>query len=262
MTTTPMTLQPRSGACAVALMLVAGAARAADDDFEPITPYRPSVSSPAQLPAAGQVELEFGGLQQRNDDSRRRSLPYLAKLAFDKEWGLLIGGEVHVWQRSGDDRAQGPGDTTLTLKRAWAVDAASAFGLEFGVKLPTANDAIGSGRTDWSVNTIYSRDFGPVHMDANLNALRLGLADAGTSRTQLGASASFSTALSERWGITGELSGTRRTGADHGAQVLAAVTYSTSKLLTFDIGVARAVRPTPATTSLFAGVVFPLAKLW
>ena len=99
-------------------------------------------------------------------------------------------------------------------------------------------------------------------MDANLNALRLGAADAGTSRTQLGASASFSTPLSDRWGITGELSGTRRAGTEYGLQVLTALTYSPNKLLTFDIGAARATNPKPATTSLFAGVVFPLAKLW
>jgi len=175
--------------------------------------------------------------------------------------GLLFGGEAHVWQRDGSDRAQGLGDTTVTLKRAWTVDDEPAFGMELGVKLPTAKDRIGSGKTDWSVNTIYSRELGPVHLDASLNALRLGAVDACTSRTQFGASASFSTALSERWGITGELSDTRRSGAEHGEQVLTALTYSPSKLLTFDIGVARAVRPTPATTSLFAGVVFPLAKL-
>jgi hypothetical protein len=247
---------------AVALMFLAGAARAADEGFEPITPYRPSVSSPAQLPAPGQVEFEFGGLQQRAEDARRRSTPWLFKLAFTKEWGLLIGGEARVWQRDGDNRGQGLGDTTLTLKRAWIVDEASAFGMELGVKLPTARDTIGSGKTDWSLNTIYSRDFGAVHMDANLNALRLGLVDAGTSRTQLGASASFSTALSQHWGITGELSGTRRSGVEHGTQVLTALTWSPSKLLTFDIGAARAMHPKPATTSLFAGVVFPLAKLW
>jgi len=66
------------------------------------------------------------------------------------------------------------------------------------VKLPTAKDTIGSGKIDWSLNTIYSRELGPVHLDANLNAVRFGAVDAGTSRTQFGASASFSTALSER----------------------------------------------------------------
>lgn len=250
-------------AASAALTLLTGAAdAAASDEFAPITPYRPSVSSPAQLPAPGQIELEFGGLRQRSDDARRSSLPYLFKLAFSPAWGLLIGGDARVWQRDASGRAQGLGDTSLVLKRAWIADQVSAFGVELGAKVPTANEPIGSGKADYSINTIYSRDFGPVHMDANLNALRLGLVDAGTSRTQWGASASFSGALTDHWGLTGELSGTHRAGADHSAQVLAALAYSPSKFLTVDIGIVRAPRPTPATTSLFAGIVFPLAKLW
>jgi hypothetical protein len=257
-----MTLRFHPAGCALIVLSLAGVASAADAGFEPVAPYRPSVSSPAQLPAAGQLEFEFGGLRQRSADTRRTGTPYLFKLAFDKAWGVLIGGEAHVWQRDAGDRAQGLGDTTLTLKRAWGAGEDSALGLELGVKLPTAKDAIGSGKADYAVNTIYSRDLGPVHMDANLNALRLGAVDAGTARTQWGASASFSTPLSADWGVTGELSGTRRSGAEHGSQVLAALSYSPSKFLTIDFGVARATRPTPATTSLFAGVVFPLAKLW
>ena len=254
-------LPARWAACVgSAAMLWAGAAQAADDDA--ITPYRPSVSSPAQLPLAGQLEFELGGLQVRAGDARRRSLPYLFKLAFSKEWGLLVGGELHVWSRAGSDEAQGLGDTVVTLKRAWIVDDANAFGVELSAKLPTANDRIGSGKADYGVNTIYSRDIGAVHMDANVNATRLGLVDPGTSATQAGASASFSAALAERWGITGEVSATRRSGAASGVQLLTALAYSPSKRLTIDFGVARAVRPTPAATSLFAGVVMPLAKLW
>ena len=243
-----------------ALTMPAAAIAAEDDDA--ITPYRPSVSSPAQLPVAGQLEFEFGGLHARVGDARRGSLPYQFKLAFSQEWGVLVGGEAHVWTRDCSGRSQGLGDTSVVLKRAWIVDPASAFGMELGAKLPTANDDIGSGKTDFTVNTIYSRDLGPVHMDANLNATRLGLADPGSSRTQLGASASFSTPLSEHWGLTGELSGTRRSGADSGVQLLTALSFSPSKRLTFDLGVARAVRPAPATNSVFAGVVFPIARLW
>ena len=235
----------------------------ADDDVDAITPYRPSVSSPAQLPVPGQLEVELGGLHARSDDTRRSSLPYAFKLAFSKEWGVVIGGEAHVWARDDSgNKAQGLGDTTLVLKHAWIVDDATAFGVELGAKLPTANDSTGSGRADYTLNTIFSRDIGPVHMDANLNATRLGVFDDGTGRTQFGASASFSGALSEHWGLTGELSGTRRSGVASGAQVLTALTYSPSKRLTFDMGVARAFRPTPATTQVFAGVVFPIAKLW
>jgi hypothetical protein len=247
----------------LALGALCSVAHAADaDDTDAITPYRPSVSSPAQLPVPGQLEVELGGLHARSDDTRRSSLPYAFKLAFNKEWGVVVGGEAHVWARDDSGKAQGLGDTTLVLKRAFLVDDASAFGVELGAKLPTANDDIGSGRADYTLNTIYSRDIGPVHMDANLNATRLGVFDDGTGRTQLGASASFSGALSDHWGLTGEVSGTHRSGAANGTQLLTALTYSPSKRLTFDFGVARAFRPTPATTQVFAGVVFPLAKLW
>lgn len=242
-------------------LMLAGTARAADDD-NAISPYRPSVSSPAQLPLAGQLEFELGGLRVRADDSKRSSLPYQVKLAFSREWGLLIGGEAHVWVRDAGGKLQGLGDTNIVLKRAWIADEASAFGMELGVKLPTANDRIGSGKTDTTLNTIYSRDLGALHIDANLNATRFGLVDAGSSRTQVGASASFSTPLSEHWGITGEVSGTRRSGAESGLQLLTALTWSPNKRLTFDVGLARAMRPTPAATSLFAGVVFPIARLW
>ncbi|VTU13827.1 hypothetical protein SRS16CHR_00785 [Variovorax sp. SRS16] len=242
----------------------AGAAHAADDDEgPPITPYRPSVSSPAQLPYPGQLEFELGGLRMSDGTSHRSSLPYLFKLAFSNEWGVLVGGDAHVWTQDNDlGRSQGVGDTTVTLKRAWIVDDASAFGMEFGVKIPTARDTIGSGKTDYTINTIYSRDFGPVHMDANLNATRLGLADPGSARTQLGASTSFSIPLSEHWGLTGEVSGTHRRGADNGLQFLSALTFSPNKRLTFDFGIAHAVRPRPAANSLFAGVVLPLGQLW
>ena len=244
------------------LLLVLSAEVQADDGYAPITPYRPSVSSPAQLPAPGQLEFELGGLRQSADGSRRDSLPYLFKLAYDRDWGLLIGGEAGVRLHDTDGRAVGIGDTTLTLKRAWNVEEGTAWGMELGIKLPTAKDSIGNGKTDYSLNAIYSHDFGPVHMDANLNGLRLGAADPGTGRTQYGASASFSTPIADKWGVTGELSGTQRSGVENERQVLAAITYSPTPFLTFDLGAARAPHPRPATTEVFAGMVMPLAKFW
>lgn len=244
-------------------MTLAGSGHAAENnDDAPITSYRPSVSTPAQLPVPGQLEFELGGLRVSDGASRRGSLPYLFKLAFSNEWGLLVGGDAYVWTRGEVGRFDGVGDTTVTLKRAWIVDDATAFGMEFGIKVPTAKDPLGSGKTDYTVNTIYSRDFGPVHMDANFNATQLGRIEPGSARTQLGAAISFSTALSERWDLVGEVSGTHRGGADNGLQFLSALAFSPSKRLTFDIGVARAVRPRPMATSLFIGVVLPLARLW
>jgi hypothetical protein len=99
-------------------------------------------------------------------------------------------------------------------------------------------------------------------MDANLNLTRLGAYDQGTGRTQTGASASFSTPVSERWGVTGELSGTRRADAASTAQVLMALSYSPTKRLTFDAGFAHGLNRASPDWSFFSGVVLPLGRFW
>jgi hypothetical protein len=227
-----------------------------------ITPYRPSVSTPAQLPAPGQLEFELGGVSARGADPRSDSLPYTFKLAFDKDWGVLLSGSAYVRQRGAGQDAQGFGDTTITLKRAFIVDDASAFGLELTAKAPTANHTIGSGKSDWTINAIYSRDFGELHMDANFNETRLGAPDPGAARMQTGASASFSAPLDEHWSANCELSGTANPGAPSTAQLLLAAVYMPSKRLEFDAGITRGLTPATPHWSLFAGFVLPLAKRW
>ena len=239
------------------------AAHAVDDDA--ITPYRPSVSSPAQLPVPGQLEFEAGGLHAKSAGVRRDSLPYQFKLAFNPEWGVLVGGEALVSLRdtgAGNSRTRGLGDTNVVLKRAFLVDDATAFGLEFGVKIPTARDVIGSGKSDVGLNGIVSRDLGSVHMDANLNVTHIGGAEAGTGSVQTGLSASFSHPLTERLSVTGELSGARRSGTSSTAQVLLALAYSPTKRLTMDIGLARGLNQASPDLALFAGLVIPVARLW
>jgi hypothetical protein len=232
-------------------------------DDPPILPYRPSVSSPAQLPVPGQLEMEIGLLGMKSDDGRRNSVPTTFKLAFNPEWGVVIGGEAFVSTPDGSGgRAHGLGDTLFVLKRAFVIDDATAFGLELGAKAPTAKDSIGTGKADYDVNGIFSRDLGSVHLDANLNFTRLGAYDPGSGRTQTGLSASFSTPLSEQWGLTWEWSGTRRHGADSTAQALLATSYSPSKRLTIDAGFAHGLNRATPDWSFFTGMVFPLAKLW
>ncbi|MBC7414348.1 MAG: transporter [Herminiimonas sp.] len=261
-------LTPTIPATTLALLLTLAAlhpsaADAAEEDA--ITPYRPSVSSPAQLPVPGQLEFEFGGLHIKSGGQRRDSLPYQFKLAFTPQWGLLIGGEAGVSLRDssvGSSRVRGLGDTSVVLKRAFLIDDATAFGLELGIKIPTARDAIGSGGTDVGLNGIFSRDLGSVHMDANLNVTHVGAIDPGTAPLQTGLSASFSHPLSERWSVTGELSGLRRSGTPSTAQALVALGYSPSKRMTLDIGLIRGLNPASPDLAVFAGIVVPLARLW
>ncbi len=246
--------------CVVVLGLACGSALAEDN---PVSPYRPSVSSPAQLPATGQLELELGGLAMHDDGMRRESLPMLLKLAFSDSWGVLLGTEALVQSRTDDgQRVRGLGDTTLTLKHAHALSEASALGLELTAKLPTARDVIGSGKADYTVNGIYSSDMGSVHGDFNLNLTRLGLIEPDSGRIQRGASASFSMPLAEHWSGTAELSGTARRGAGNTAQLLVAGGYSPSKRLTFDLGLAHGLNKNTTDWQVFGGVVLPITQLW
>jgi hypothetical protein len=251
--------------CSFSVVLLAEPVLAADNaaSEDAITPYRPSVSSPAQLPLAGQLELELGGLSSRSEQARRHSMPYQLKLAFSQEWGVSMGGELMLVANDGAGQVdRGYGDTTLVLKRAFIVNEQSAFGLELSAKAPTAAKALGSGSADYAINSIYSRDFGALHMDANLNVTRLGVAQADTGRSQTGLSSSFSTALSERWGITGEWSGSRRNGTKAQGLALFALSYSPSKRMTMDIGVSKGLTSSSPNLALFAGIVIPVAKLW
>jgi hypothetical protein len=234
---------------------------AADDSG--VNAYRPTVSNPATLPLPGQLELEFGGLHVKTGGARDDSLPYLFKLAFSPQWGILVGGDAHLWSRDeAGNRVSGNGDTTVTAKRAFLIDDTTAFGIELGAKLPTARDTLGSGRTDFTLNGILSQDIGTVHMDANLGATRLGGPDSGTARMQTALSASFSLPLSSDWTGMTELSGVRHGGEASTAQLLAAVSYSPGKRYAIDVGVARGLNSASQDWSFFTGFVIPVAKLW
>jgi hypothetical protein len=153
---------------ALALLLACGAGGALAAEAGSVTPYRPSVSTPAQLPAVGQLEYEAGFLGAKDGDARRDSIPVLFKLAFSEQWGVLVGGDTYVSARDGSGaRARGLGDTVVTLKRAFVLDSGTAFGVELGAKAPTAKHSIGSGKADYTLNTIFSKDIGKVHLDAS-----------------------------------------------------------------------------------------------
>jgi hypothetical protein len=257
-----MAIDMYSSRLLVPLFAVFTTLSAAADDLPPVTPYRPSVASPAQLPAPGQLELEVGGLSVKDGSDRRDSLPYQLKLAFSEQWGLLLGGEALVSDRMGGDRTSGFGDTGITLKRAFALDDQTGLGLELSAKAPTAKDELGSGKADYTLNGIFSKDIGAVHMDLNLNETRLGAIAPATGRMQTGWAASFSTAVTQQWTATAELSGTHQAHAPNTAQLLAALTYNPTPRLAIDMGVAKGLSSASQDWSFFTGLVVPLANFW
>lgn len=233
-----------------------GAVAAQGSDETPaVTPYRPSVSTPAALSAPGWLEFEGGGLRDRGSaGARRDSLPCTLKLAVTADWGIRLSGDAWVRQTDGSaPRLAGVGDSAVVLKRRFAIDDSSAFGLEAGTTLATGRHGIGSEHTDRTLNTIYSADLGDYHTDLNLWGTRVGDVDPGVSHRQWGWAASLSRALSERWGVVGEFSGTRQRGTETTAQVLMAASYNVSKSLTLDAGFARSMRSGVPDRQLFAG---------
>jgi hypothetical protein len=252
---------------AVCLLATSNLAVAVDDNAYVVTPYRPTVSTPANLSTPGWLELETGLQALGNPDSSRRdSLPYSVKLALTPDWGVRIGGELLV--RAPADfgvRAAGFGDTSLVIKRRFALDDSSALGLEFGANLPTGRNALhsGSGRSDYTVNGIYSSDFASHwHTDLNLALTHTGQADAGADRQQWAWAASVSHDLGGGWGLAGELSGLQQAGAVNTRQWLLAASYNPVSALTLDAGFAHAIGGNGPSWSVFAGATLPLGKIY
>ncbi len=255
----------RLGSVLLLLLACLPAAQAADEE-PTTTPYRPSVSTPAALSAPGWLEIEAGWQHDHAGAGvRRDSIPTTFKLAFSEDWGIRLGSEAWVRQRSEDKTVSGLGDTSFVLKRRFEIDDAQAFGLEAGVVMPSGRNGIGfgSGKADYGLNAIYSADFGGAwHTDVNLLATRLGQADPGASRTQWLFAASLSRQLDDRWGVVGEFAATRQQGADDSRQLLLAASYSVSKRLTLDAGAARSLRSGSSAWSAFTGLTWLAARVF
>lgn len=232
-------------------------------------PYRPTVSTPAALSSPGWLEGEFGGLLLRDragdaPGDRRASAPYTLKYAFTEDWGVRVGGEAFVHLRSDDgSRDAGFGDTAIVAKRRFAIDPASAWGLELGAAFATARPAlqIGSGKTDWSLNGIYSADLGAWHADANLLNTRLGARAAGQSRLQTLGALAVSRPVSDQWTAEAEWSGTRQRGASGTAQFLGALSRELRRDLVIDFGAARGLNHASPSWQAFAGVTVVIGRL-
>ncbi len=254
----------------IALVMLAGVMRAAwaAEDQSAATPYRPTVSNPADLSQPGWLEMEFGWQRIKggssSGDKRRESTPVLVKLAFSENWGILVGSELSV-RRTDTENAfyKGAGDTTFTLKhRIPTTTEGSAWGIEAGYKSPTAKDTIGSAKADTILNAIFSTDFSGNHLDLNLGASRLGAITEEQGRIQTNWAASLSRNLDDQWGLFGELSGSYQRGAPALSQFLAGASYNYSKRLVFDVGATTGLAKASQNWSVFAGVTVLLGKLW
>ena len=232
----------------------------AQDGGPAVVPYRPSVATPAELPAPGWPELEAGGAWAKGGDSARSfSSPVTFKLAWNDSWAILIGTDAYDWQRAYDgSTAHSGGDTTLTLKYKLPVNENLALGAEIGVALPTARPPIGTGATDWGINTIASFDYPGIHVDINVAGAHLGAVDSGQGPWQGGWAVAASHSLGEQFGVTGEVSGLVQRGTAAQTQGLVALNYNVSAALVLDVAIAAGLSRAAPDWKLMAGMTVRL----
>lgn len=250
----------RLAVSAVIVCLAGSAVAWAEDGGPAVVPYRPSVATPADLPAPGWPEIEAGLLLAKGGDAARSlSSPVTFKLAWNESWAMLIGTDAYDWQRGYDGAtAHSGGDTTLALKYRLPVNESLALGAQLGVVLPSARPPIGTGRTDWGINTIASFDYPGVHLDVNLAGVRTGAVDAGSGPWQAAWALAASHPLDDRFGVTGEVSGVARRGTSAQAQGLAALNYNVSRALVVDVAVAAGLSRGAPDWQLMTGMTVRL----
>ena len=245
-------------------LLVCCANARADEEQEPsVTPYRPTVSNPADLPVPGWLEGEFGGLHTSGEDrSRADSVPWLLKYAFDENHGLLLGGNAYLSATApGATKQSSFGDTFLEWKQRFPVSEKAAFGIEAGVVAPTASHDLGIGKAQWEANGIFSTDLGAMHLDLNLGEARGGEQTLNVSPWQTTWAAALSTSLADQWGTAFELSGAHQRGLAMQSQVLVAFSYNVSHRLVLDAGSSYGLTHAAHDCSLFAGATVLIGQL-
>jgi hypothetical protein len=189
----------------------------------------------------------------------------LAKLAFNENWGILLGGEMAI-QRSdtSDQMFKGNGDTLVVLKhRIPTAMENTALGFELGYKVPSAStDVGGSGQTDYSFNGILSTKILAHDVDVNLGVTQVGGVSTGIDPNMYNWAVTVGRSLTDSWGAFVEVSGTQQSGTHSKSQMLAGISYTMNKRIVFDAGAARGMTAASPESILFAGATVLIGKIW
>ncbi len=225
-----------------------------------VTPYRPTVSNPAELSALRHLELEFGvQSNQPGQEVERNGLPFLLKYPFADQWGLMVGGEAWIKSRDQDGTISGFGNTSVQLKHYYPINPTLAVGFEAGVILPSARPSLGQGRTDYLANLIVSQDISELRIDVNAGITRHGYKEQDLDRFGYNWAIAASQIVTERWGIAGELSGILAKQQKPVSQFLASLNYLATPQLMLDFGGTVGLTSITDDYGAFAGFTWLIA---
>lgn len=131
---------------AVLLLASAGAAFAAADDEEPISPERPGFTNGTDTVAPGHLQLEWGVVTARQDADRQTEAGDGAQLRvpLSERAEARLGLQSYVWERAGGERQSGLGDLSVSFKYRFVDDARGrhpSAAIIAGVELKTGSAA-------------------------------------------------------------------------------------------------------------------------
>ncbi|HEY7254779.1 MAG TPA: transporter [Methylomirabilota bacterium] len=220
---------------------------------QPIDPDRPDLTTSAKVVGAGRLQLESGFEYKQarvGGSPTEKELTLLSTLraGITDTLELSLETEPYVWQWAGGDDDRGSGDYTLGSKyRLYAPPPGSGaplLAVRSYVKLPTADEPLGSGRPDFGALLLMTLGL-PWHLSLDANA---GVAAIGATRPngfipQGIVSGSLSWAVTDRLSTITELFFTTKADRDAHDSLLATVAlmYQVTPNLALDIGMRTAL---------------------
>jgi hypothetical protein len=188
----------------VALVLLAVAPACAGNDDDVIDPDRPDTTNSANPVATGRVQLETGAFYRRTSEAggpaeRRLSWEATLRIGIANNVEFRIDSEPVVRVDNGRDETD-VGDFTLGLKYRFLSTREDvwwpALALNPFIKLPTAQEPIGSGETDAGLLLLASFDLpSSFTLDVNAGPVLVGQNRPSGHLVQARASASVSRRL-------------------------------------------------------------------
>lgn len=259
-----------------ALFLLGGAscafAQQQDDSSKQptVNPYRPTVTDPASLTFPGYLEMEVGGAAQHGGEQSKRafSTPIVLKLTTNSkrlEYHVLLGGYNEQTTPDGT-HLSGRGDVTPGLQYLIVAQSPRTYDLaaRLEYKIPTANQGLGTGKTDYDLLLLASKDYNKtLHGDYNLGIYRQGRMSGQGFATQYLASGVLNTKISKTLTLQDELYS--YSGNSEGSTIVStlhAIGYQPSRVLAFDAGIDIGISHAAPRYTLLFGSTFFVGRLF
>jgi len=223
-------------------------------------PCRPTISCTADFATPGTLELEAGGLASRAENqTQTTSFPFLLKLTLSKMFQAQIGSNGGTFVR-GVARADFFDDLDLGVKLHLADQSryAPSFAVTALVGVPSSSYS----RASAFVTLHASKDFGPIHADANGGVAEIGI-DV-TPAAQPFASLALSTSVTSLVGVALETYyfGDAAPFASNDGGFRFVATLAAKPWLVFDAGGDVGYFPSVRAFSAFVGMTVVPAVLW